>query len=124
MKNPVDGDSLEAIVDREQESVLTNPQAIALNAGKFLNLRTTRLNGQLFDALENEATQWRGEGTQVFLNAPIVGEEVHALDEPLPLQALKELGVRECPPTRPDGPGERDGVLPVLDETHKPSVVR
>ena len=122
MTDPVDRDTLHTIVDREQDAVLTDPQSIALAVSEFLNLGVTRCDRQPLNSFEQEAPVGLRDRAQVLLDAPVVGERVHALEKPLPLQALDERGVGDRATTRVDGSFELEGVFPVLGKTEELSV--
>jgi len=93
MHNPIDDKALATIINCKQNPVIPDSQAIASNTSKFLNLTTARVCGQLFNTLQNEATLLGRDATQVPLNASVVGKAIHALDESLALQAVKQLSV-------------------------------
>ena len=44
MTNPVDRDSFVRVVNREQDSVVTDPQAVALHVRQFFHLGMTGLD--------------------------------------------------------------------------------
>ena len=93
MHNPIDDNALAAISYSEQNPVIPDSQAIASNAREFFDLTTSRFGGQLFDTTQNKATLLSRDTAQIPLNASIVGKAIHALDESLALQAVKQLSV-------------------------------
>jgi len=115
MYNPIDDKALAAINYSKQNPVIPDSQAIASNAREFLNLTAARVRGQLFNTLQNEATLLGRDTTQVPFNASVVGKAIHALDEALAFQAAKQLSVRDCPSTRPDGSFQITDVLAILN---------
>ena len=119
MTNSVDGETLRMIVNCEQDSVVANAQPIAFDVGEFLHLWMSRVHRQLLNAPEDQETLRLWEGAQVFLNALVVGELVHGLDQPAPLQTRKELWVGERSVGRAYGPSERPGVISVFRKTHE-----
>ena len=108
MQDSVYNETSASIIDRKQNSVITDSQAITRNTGELLHLRTARVHRQLLDAEENEATLLGWDTRQVLLDASVVREAVHALDDPLPLQALKQPGVGDRATPRLDGLFESD----------------
>ena len=119
MPDAVDGDAMAGIVDREQHSVITDSQPIPFDVRKFLDLRVSRLRSQLLNFVEDEATLRLRDGTKVFLDAAIVNESIHGLDQPSSFQALEEFSVGECAATRPDGSLKCARVVAVLSEAHQ-----
>ncbi len=93
MYDPVDGNAFATIIDCEQNSVITDSQPITCYTSEFFNLSTAWVYAQLFSALENEATLLGGDAPQVPVDTSVVGKAVHALNEPLAFQALKQLSV-------------------------------
>jgi len=122
MQDSVYNETFVTIIDRKQNPVITESQAITRNTGEFLHLRTAWVHRQLLDAVENEATLLGWDTTQLLLDASVVHEAVHALDESLPLQSLKQPGVGDRATPRFDCLFESNGVIPVLYEAQKFSV--
>jgi len=85
MQDSVYNETFTTIIDCKQNPVITDSQAITRNTGELLHLRTAWVHRQLLDAEENEATLLGWDTTQVPLDASVVREAVHALDESLPL---------------------------------------
>lgn len=124
MLDAVYRDLLSPIINRKQDPIVTNPQAVAVDTGQFLNLWAARLSSQLCDPLKNELTLGPGDRTHVLLDAPIVDQMIHVLKGMTPLQASKQFGVGENAPRGPDGVFEVRGVLEVFQMTDKSAVVR
>ncbi len=67
MQDPVDSDTFAMIIDRKQNPVITDSQAITRNTGELLILRTAWVHRQLLDAVEDETTLLGWDTTQVLL---------------------------------------------------------
>ena len=76
-----------------------------------------------FGMIVNREQLRAGDGAQVFLDAPIVGEGVHRLDQPLRSQPLQELSVGNGAACRADSAFQRKGVVSIFDRAQKLPVV-
>ena len=123
VEDAIDGDGFSVIIDRQQHAIIPHAHTIAITSGKFLNLRTTRLDGQQLNPLEDQAPDRMGKRPQIFFNATIVEEIVHRLEEPLALQSTEKLPMRNGAAAGTDGLLEELCIGDIFNEMYQLSVV-
>lgn len=123
MTDAIERDGSRAVINGEQRAVVPNPEAIPLAAGELLNLGMPRFESQRLNAAENRQPQRVRDAAQVFLNAPVVEESVHGLDESLPFEALEQFVVGNERAGGADGLSQRARVIAILGKPEQFPIV-
>ena len=123
MEDAVDREQLAGIVNCEEHSVVTDSQAIAVDSAKLFDLRSARLQCQQFDALEDQPALSFGQRAQIPLDARVVGQTIHGLNELVGFQLVQQCSVGQGAAAGPNSPLEGFRIGQIFNQVHEFAVV-
>ena len=114
----VDGHDPSRVVNREEDPVVADTQAVVIPSCELFNMLAPRLIGEEGRVLKDRPAVYKRNPTQILLNASVVGKLVHRLEEMLSLELLEQFAMGDGATARTDGPLEGFGVFLVVNEAH------